>query len=752
MDFAIDLSQDESPRMNNAVVAQDLGQLTELNTEKIEIEQDLNSVKAELDEACSQLALLQNRIDELREKRKELEASLQRVKGNAHGVASSTQWDTETFTHSEKAREALLRLFGFEDYRPFQLRAINATLSGIDTFVVMPTGSGKSLIYQLPAVVEENKLTVVISPLLSLSRDQLFSLDKKNIPAVMISSEMGANETKEVFRTLGNMRLLYVTPEKISKSKKLLGVLEKMYESDKLARFVVDEAHCCSMMGHDFRPDYQKLHILKNRFPECPILAVTATATKKVESEICSTLLGRAASTRDSWMVFRSSFNRTNLFYEVVMKEGTHEKHVASMANIIQTRFPGQCGIVYCFSRKNCVDMAIALQGHGVHAAPYHAYIDSAEKELTHRSWSNGDTHVICATTAFGMGIDKPDVRFVMHATMPKNMEAYCQESGRAGRDGLPATCLLFYKRADVLKVSCLVSTMKNADTRMNDIIRYCENVQVCRREIMAKCFGERFNKTKMCDQMCDICTSDVETLSQETDVTPYAKNIMQLLESLRMQGRGKKGQRTTMNQLISQWRSSNAQVGADLVLPKSLSIHKCEQMCIQMILSRFLQIHWTDSAYCTNSYIKPGPYAKMLTTGTGSLKYHVLEQSSKRGTKRKTPKKPTATSKKRTISSKDLQSQVEDKVDAAYTVNLIDSPIMSSSSSHVSVAATKTKSKTKPISSSERNAGVGLDDKEEYEYTSENFARPKFSLDSDSDDDAKPISKKPRKKLGRGR
>ncbi|GBG24043.1 ATP-dependent helicase SGS1 [Hondaea fermentalgiana] len=534
---------------------------------------ELNKLTHEITSLQRERELLDTRLRNLEAKRSACEEELRDMQRQAHGAARSKRWESEDFNHSPGIRRVLRETFGFHNFRSLQLCAINATLSGVDTFVVMPTGAGKSLIYQLPAVFEPRKLTVVISPLLSLSRDQVMSLLKKNIAATMLCGETSredARDTLHAIRAL-QLRLLYVTPEKITKSKQLMSALENLYERDALGRFVVDEAHCCSTMGHDFRPDYRKLHILKQRFPQTPILAVTATATARVEKSVCETLLGSAASARHSWVRFRSTFNRPNLVYEVVAKSSAANDQFRELADMIKARFPRQCGIVYCFSRKDTEETAKALVREGIGAAPYHADLDASTKELIHQKWSTysaaaasapkaprgtSQVQLICATSAFGMGIDKPDVRFVVHLSIPKNMEAYCQESGRAGRDGNKAHCVLYYRRPDVLRVSALVSDTANGDQKLLEIVRYCENVVNCRRQFMASVFGEPFDKEKLCQGKCDVCAASAHGNSPSYELFDASAHAASLLATLRSLLRGPAKQaNVTMTKLLQAWR-----------------------------------------------------------------------------------------------------------------------------------------------------------------------------------------------------
>ena len=419
---------------------------------------------------------------------------------------------------SKDVKAALKDRFHLRGFRPNQLEAINATLAGKDAFVLMPTGGGKSLCYQLPAIVNSGKtqgVTIVISPLLSLMQDQVEHLQKLNIQALLVNSEVTAEYRRLVMNCLKEQQphkfcqLLYITPEMINKSQAMVSAFRDLYGRRKLARIVIDEAHCVSQWGHDFRPDYKALGEIRQQFPGVPVIALTATATENVKIDVIHNLGIKNCET------FSQSFNRPNLNYEVRSK--TKAKDVLeNIANTINRSYKGQSGIIYCLSRKNCEDIAKKLrEQYNIMAHHYHAGMEPEEKKKVQRQWQVGAYNVIIATIAFGMGIDKPDVRFVIHHTIPKSLEGYYQETGRAGRDGKRSGCYLYYGYHDTSALKRMIDEgdgtwdQKERQRQMlRNVIQFCENKSDCRRVQVLNYFNESFNREE-CKASCDNCNSN---------------------------------------------------------------------------------------------------------------------------------------------------------------------------------------------------------------------------------------------------
>jgi ATP-dependent DNA helicase RecQ len=394
----------------------------------------------------------------------------------------------------------LKQYFGFTSFRPLQEEIIRDALAGKDVFALLPTGGGKSLCFQLPAMTRAG-LTVVVSPLIALMKDQVDALQASGVPATFLNSSLAAGESRGRLRGLhtGQYRLLYAAPERLM----LSGFLSDLQRWG-MNLLAVDEAHCISEWGHDFRPEYRQLAELRQLFPTVPMMALTATATERVRKDIVTLLKLREPS------CYVASFNRPNLNYRVLAKN----KPYPQVLQFLRDR-PRESGIVYCQSRKTTESVAERLSADGVKAKPYHAGLTPKERTEHQELFLRDEVRVICATIAFGMGINKPNVRFVVHYDLPKNIEGYYQETGRAGRDGLPSECVLLFSAGDLVKQTRFIDEKPNpqerqiARTQLQQMVHYAEAAGCRRRELLGY-FGEQFGEDT-CGG-CDNCLSPRET------------------------------------------------------------------------------------------------------------------------------------------------------------------------------------------------------------------------------------------------
>jgi ATP-dependent DNA helicase RecQ len=384
-------------------------------------------------------------------------------------------------------RSLLKQYFGFTSFRPFQQEIMRDFLAGRDVVALLPTGGGKSLCFQLPALARPG-LTVVVSPLIALMKDQVDALRAAGVPATFLNSSIDSGEGRTRLRGLhnGEFRLLYVAPERLM----LPGFLDDLQRWN-VNSFAIDEAHCISEWGHDFRPEYRQLARLRELFPQTPVMALTATATTRVRGDILKQLRLRQPS------CYVASFNRPNLTYRVLAKNSAYKQ----LLSFVNAR-PDDSGIVYCQSRNSTENVAARLQADGIMAEPYHAGLAAKTRATNQELFLRDEVRVICATIAFGMGINKPNVRFIVHYDLPKNVEGFYQEPGRAGRDGLPSECLLLFSPGDAAKYSKFIDEVSNESERkiarqqLRQMVELAESAE-CRRAALFEIRGD----AQLCDR-----------------------------------------------------------------------------------------------------------------------------------------------------------------------------------------------------------------------------------------------------------
>ena len=415
-------------------------------------------------------------------------------------------------TMVEQPRSYMKKIFGHDTFRPLQKEAVEASLAGRDVLTILPTGGGKSLCYQLPALVRDG-VTVVVSPLLALMVDQVRGLKLQGVAAQMIGSMQSGEEIAEVYAQLarGELKLLYVAPERFAAP----GFVERLKEA-RVSAFVIDEAHCVSEWGHEFREDYRRLHRLRERFPEVPVSAFTATATKAVAEDIV-----RQLGMRDP-VVLRGSVYRENLHITAAPRVGNGYKQVAEFLE----RFKGESGIVYTFTRRQAESLAEWLRSRGYKATAYHAGLSPEVRQKAYHDFIHDEAETVVATVAFGMGIDKSNIRYVVHTGMPKTLENYYQEIGRAGRDGLPSQTLLLYSAADYAQRLSLLEELeegpyrRSVQDKLEKMAGFCRS-EGCRHRQLAEYFGETMAE---CKERCDNCTAPARP---KVDITEAARKFL---------------------------------------------------------------------------------------------------------------------------------------------------------------------------------------------------------------------------------
>ncbi|KDR76542.1 hypothetical protein GALMADRAFT_120706 [Galerina marginata CBS 339.88] len=640
---------------------------------------------------------IENRISLCLHEREDLERQLAQSRPHldpkGKGKAQvGINYSTEEFDWSGALKARMKAVFGINDFRLCQKGACNANMDGRDIVCIMPTGGGKSLTYQLPALLTPG-CTLVISPLISLMTDQILHLTDAGVDAAMINSATSKQEKSQILDRLKRMsdgklgahdkelKLAYVTPERLSKDKRFLTLLQQLGTAKKLARIIIDEAHCVSQLGHDFRPDYKELHILRKIFPHVPIMALSATCGPEVLKDLIQILglnqpVDGNNANAEGTVYFSSPLYRKNLHYRVVPKPDRAADHLEAMKDYILENHANETGIIYCFTIKDTDTVAEKLReiSNGrIKTGVYNARISDAEKSRLHLQWRKGTIKVVCATIAFGLGIDKGDVRFVLHHSISKSLEGFYQESGRAGRDGKDSDCILYYRPQDVAALSGIMATEKEGQRKLHAMAKFAEEIRQCRKVEFAEYFShssqlsvasfatEETGALEPCGH-CDNCTRPPDAVERR-DVTLATWQVLKIVGEVQQAGG-----RLTMNMLAGLARGGqkgayDVVVGRKATVKKTLDLvavaggavelnkNDIDHLLVHLLTQGYLKEEYVQTPYNCVVYIVAGRLAARLLyltreAITGSSKAKLEIDFLKKDTKKRKAKKNDDSSK----------------------------------------------------------------------------------------------------------